>query len=195
MAGKIAQGTPRATRPSDLRLTALFLDMLAAERGAAKNTLAAYTHDLADFTAYLRAAKRSVATAGTDDLRAYLGDLTRRGMQAATVARKLSAIRQLYRFLYTEGRRKDDPAAVLQGPKRGRPLPKTLTLAEVDRLLTMAGRIRSESRTCRPAARGTSGLPGRASLRHRASRIRTRGTAGIRRSTRCARHHRARQGR
>ncbi|HUZ34663.1 MAG TPA: site-specific tyrosine recombinase XerD [Xanthobacteraceae bacterium] len=141
MAGKMAQGTARAARSSDLRLTALFLDMLAAERGAGKNTLAAYTHDLADFTAYLDAAKRSVPTAGTDDLRAYLGDLTRRGMQAATVARKLSAIRQLYRFLYIEGRRKDDPAAVLQGPKRGRPLPKTLTLAEVDRLLTAAARI------------------------------------------------------
>lgn len=150
MAGKIAQGTARTTRLSDLRLTALFLDMLAAERGAEKNTLAAYTHDLADFTAYLGAAKRSVATAGTDDLRDYLGDLTGRGMQAATVARKLSAIRQLYRFLYTEGRRKDDPAAVLQGPKRGRPLPKTLTLAEVDRLLTMAGRTDPKAA---PAAR------------------------------------------
>jgi integrase/recombinase XerD len=59
-------------------------------------------------------------------------------MTSATVARRLSAIRQLYRFLYAEGQRKDDPAAVLQGPKRARALPKTLTLAEVDRLLRVA---------------------------------------------------------
>jgi len=68
-----------------------------------------------------------------------LGDLASRGMQPATVARRLSAIRQLYRFLYAEGQRKDDPAAVLEGPKRARALPKTLTLAEVDRLLAAAG--------------------------------------------------------
>jgi integrase/recombinase XerD len=126
------------TKQSDERLVTLFLDMLAAERGAGKNTLAAYERDLADFTDYL-GGHRSVATATTDDIRAYLGDLASRGMQAATVARRLSAIRQLYRFLYAEGQRKDDPAAVLEGPKRARALPKTLTLAEVDRLLTAAG--------------------------------------------------------
>jgi integrase/recombinase XerD len=59
-------------------------------------------------------------------------------MQPATVARRLSAIRQLYRFLYAEGQRKDDPAAVLEGPKRTRPLPKTLTIAQVDHLLKVA---------------------------------------------------------
>src|SRR6202034_2707976 len=72
-------------------------------------------------------------------LRAYLAELSRRGLRATTVARRLSAIRQLYRFLYAEGRRKDDPAAVLEGPKRVRALPKTLTLAEVGRLLSVAG--------------------------------------------------------
>ena len=112
--------------------------MLAAERGAGKNTLAAYGRDLADFADHL-AGRRSIATATTDDIRAYLGDLASRGMQPATVARRLSAIRQLYRFLYAEGQRKDDPAAVLEGPKRARALPKTLTLAEVDRLLAAAG--------------------------------------------------------
>lgn len=140
----MARGTVRrATRartPSGERFAALFLDMLAAERGAGKNTLAAYSRDLADFTGYLTAARRSVATAHTDDLRAYLADLTRRGMQPATIARRLSAIRQLYRFLYAEGYRKDDPAAVLEGPKRARALPKTLTLTEVDRLLKTAGK-------------------------------------------------------
>ena len=126
------------TKQSDERLVTLFLDMLAAERGAGKNTLAAYGRDLADFTDHL-AGRRSVAIATTDDIRAYLGDLASRGMQPATVARRLSAIRQLYRFLYAEGQRKDDPAAVLEGPKRARALPKTLTLAEVDRLLAAAG--------------------------------------------------------
>jgi integrase/recombinase XerD len=136
------RGTARARTPparrSDERLIALYLDMLAAERGAGTNTLAAYGRDLADFAAYLSAARCSIATAVTEDLRAYLGDLARRGMQPATVARRLSAIRQLYRFLYAEGQRKDDPAAVLEGPKRARGLPKTLTLAEVDRLLRTA---------------------------------------------------------
>jgi integrase/recombinase XerD len=127
-----------AARPTDARLVALYLDMLAAERGAGKNTLGAYGRDLADFTAYLAKAGRSVAKATTADLRGYLGALGKRGLKPATVARRLSAIRQLYRFLYAEGQRKDDPAAVLEGPKRARNLPKTLTLAEVDRLLRVA---------------------------------------------------------
>ena len=143
-AAKASAGPGRGTKHSDQRLVALFLDMLAAERGAGQNTLAAYGRDLADFTAYLTAG-RSVATATTDDIRAYLGDLASRGMQAATVARRLSAIRQLYRFLYAEGQRKDDPAAVLEGPKRARALPKMLTLAEVDRLLAAAGQCDSQA--------------------------------------------------
>jgi integrase/recombinase XerD len=124
-------------KPTDDGLITLFLDMLAAERGAGKNTLAAYGRDLEDFADYL-SGRRSVATATTDDIRAYLGELASRGLQPATVARRLSAIRQLYRFLYAEGQRGDDPAAVLEGPKRSRGLPKTLTLGEVDRLLTVA---------------------------------------------------------
>jgi integrase/recombinase XerD len=138
MARATVRGTARAGRNSSERLTALYLDMLAAERGAGKNTLAAYGRDLADFAEHLAGAGRSIATASTEDLRAYLGELARRGMTAATVARRLSAIRQLYRFLYAEGQRKDDPAAVLEGPKRVRALPKTLTLSEVDRLLRVA---------------------------------------------------------
>jgi integrase/recombinase XerD len=138
MARGTVRGTARGGRNSSERLTALYLDMLAAERGAGKNTLAAYGRDLADFTEHLAGSGRSIATASTEDLRAYLGELARRGMTPATVARRLSAIRQLYRFLYAEGQRKDDPAAVLEGPKRVRALPKTLTLAEVDRLLRVA---------------------------------------------------------
>jgi integrase/recombinase XerD len=115
--------------------------MLAAERGAQANTLSAYSRDLADFTAHLAAARHSVANAGTEPLRDYLGELARRGLSAATVARRLSAIRQLYRFLYAEGHRRDDPAAVLEGPKRTRPLPKTLSIADVDRLLRAAAMV------------------------------------------------------
>ena len=89
----------RATASSDRRLVELFLDMLAAERGAAANTLAAYTRDLDDFAAHLRAARRNVASARGDDVRAYLGVLAGRGFSAASVARRLSPIRQLYRFL------------------------------------------------------------------------------------------------
>jgi integrase/recombinase XerD len=120
------------------RPVALFLDMLAAERGAPHNTLSAYRRDLADFSAHLGHAGRSVTDATHDDVRAYLGALARRGLRPTTVARRLSAVRQLYRFLYAEGRRNDDPAAAIQGPKRARSLPKTLTLAEVDRLLSTA---------------------------------------------------------
>jgi integrase/recombinase XerD len=154
MGRKLARRAPgkavRIGKASDERLITLFLDMLAAERGAERNTLAAYGRDLADFASQLAAGGRSVATAKTDDVRAYLGGLTKRGMQPTTVARRLSAIRQLYRFLYAEGQRSDDPAAVIEGPKRARALPKTLTLAEVDRLLRAAAEIDPQAP---PAAR------------------------------------------
>jgi len=112
--------------------------MVAAERGGAANTLAAYERDLADYSAFLAATGRSVDTAGTTDLRAYLANLAGRGFAAASVARRLSAIRQFHRFLYAEGHRRDDPAAAVAGPKRGRPLPKVLSVAEVDRLIAVA---------------------------------------------------------
>jgi integrase/recombinase XerD len=140
MARTMRSARAGAARNSDERLIALYLDMLAAERGAGKNTLAAYGRDLALFSAYLKRARSSIAKASTAELRAYLGELSRQGLRVATVARRLSAIRQLFRFLYAEGDRADDPAAVLEGPKRERPLPKTLTLAEVDHLLHVAGK-------------------------------------------------------
>ncbi len=129
-----------ASRPaaSDDRLVELFLDMQAAERGAGENTLAAYRNDLDDLTAHLRSGGRSIADASTDDLRVFLVSLAERGLKPASVARRLSALRQLFRFLYAEGKRGDDPAAVLEGPKRGRALPKVLSIAEVDRLLKQA---------------------------------------------------------
>jgi integrase/recombinase XerD len=130
--------TTGARKAPALRLTELFLDMLASERGGAANTLAAYARDLDDLAAFLKARGRTVATAATPDLRAYLGDLAARGLRPASVARRLSAIRQLHRFLYAEGHRGDDPAAILEGPKRSRPLPKVLTIGDVDRLIAAA---------------------------------------------------------
>jgi integrase/recombinase XerD len=123
----------RRPRASNGILIELFLDMIAAERGASANTLDAYRRDLADVSAHL-----SVATADTDALRDYFGGLAGRGLAPASVARRLSAIRQLYRFLYSEGHRADDPAAVIEGPKRGRSLPKVLSIKQVDDLLARA---------------------------------------------------------
>ncbi len=122
---------------------ALFLDMQAVERGASANTLEAYHRDLEDFSTFLAErpqapADETLASAGTDAIRAYLADLDKRGFKGTTIARRLSALRQFYRFLFAEGHRGDDPAAVLEGPKRGRPLPKVLTVAEVSRLIEAA---------------------------------------------------------
>jgi integrase/recombinase XerD len=130
--------TTRQTKSAGPRLTGLFLDMLAAERGAGRNTLEAYGRDLDDLASHLAAAKTTIPAASTADLRAYLASLAERGFKASSVARRLSAIRQLYRFLYAEGHRHDDPASVIEGPKRGRPLPKVLSIADVDRLLATA---------------------------------------------------------
>jgi len=125
-------------KQSDERLIDLYLDMLAAERGAAANTLEAYRRDLEDFSSDLADRGRAIAPAAAEDIRGYLGRLSDRGFSAASVARRLSAIRQLYRFLYAESIRKDDPAAAIEGPKRGRPLPKVLSIGHVDQLLATA---------------------------------------------------------
>jgi integrase/recombinase XerD len=133
----------RPARHADDTAIELFLDMLAAERGAGENTLAAYRRDLADFSAHLAQSRSmhgasGIADATTEDVRGYLRALAKRGFAATSVARRLSAIRQLYRFLYAEGRRGDDPAAIIEGPKRGRTLPKVLGIKDVDRLLACA---------------------------------------------------------
>jgi len=128
----------RRPRPTDESSIELYLEMLAAERGASRNTLDAYRRDLTDFAADLATAGHDIAGAQSDDLRGHLARLAKRGLAPASVARRLSAIRQLYRFLYGEGHRGDDPAAVLEGPKRGRSLPSVLTVREVDTLLAQA---------------------------------------------------------
>ncbi len=114
-----------------------FLAMLAAERGAAKNTIEAYRRDLEGAQSVLDRGGVRLLDATTEDLRDYLTVLDQSGLKASTAARKLAALRQFYRFLYAEGQRGDDPAQALSGPKQGRPLPKTLSIADVDRLLSV----------------------------------------------------------
>jgi len=125
-------------KPSDAKLITLFLDMLAAEQGAGDNTLQAYRRDLTDFSEFLGRAGQTFVTSDTQKLRDYLADLDTRGFKSSSVARRLSAMRHLHRFLLNEHIRGDDPAAILSGPKRGRGLPKVLSIADVDRMLTKA---------------------------------------------------------
>ena len=113
--------------------------MLAAERGAAENTLQSYTRDLEQFAGWLasRGAPAPEA-AGEDDLRGYLQSLPRAQVAPATAARRLSCLRQFYRFLYAENIRADDPTAKLDSPRKARSLPKILSEEEVERLLAAA---------------------------------------------------------
>jgi integrase/recombinase XerD len=113
-----------------------FLEMLAAERGAARLTIAAYRSDLLDASRFLK--RGSLDEAGADDLRAYLAHLSRLGMAPRTAARKLSALRQFFRFLVLERVRADDPTAPLDAPRLGRPLPKILSQDEASALLAAA---------------------------------------------------------
>ncbi len=110
--------------------------MLAAERGAAENTLESYRRDLEDFSGFLGRTK--LADAGTDKISAYLGDLNRRGFAETSQARRLSALKQFYKFLYSEGVREDDPTRTLSAPKRRSTLPKVLSVDDVDRLIETA---------------------------------------------------------
>jgi len=112
--------------------------MLAAEQGAGENTLDAYRRDLTDLSEFLGKTGLNFAGATTEDLRAYLADLDTRGFKSSSVARRLSALRHLFRFLLSERMRSDDPAAILSGPKRGRSLPKVLSISDVDRMLSHA---------------------------------------------------------
>jgi integrase/recombinase XerD len=125
-------------RPAPSRRLEAFLEMLAAERGAAPPTLAAYRSDLGDLAAFLAGRGGALEDADAPALHAYLAALTTRRLAPPTVARRLSAMRQFFRFLMTDGTRVDDPSAGLEAPRRGRPLPKILGEAEVARLIAAA---------------------------------------------------------
>jgi len=128
----------KRSRDKDGSELALFLDMLSAERGAAAHTIEAYTRDLSEFLAFLAAKGQKAKIASADHLRTFLAGLARKGLAPTSRARKLSAIRQFFRFLLAEGIRGDDPCSAIDSPRLGRPLPKILSLAEVETLLDTA---------------------------------------------------------
>lgn len=142
-------GRPAMPKPKLHPLVDSFLDMLTAERGAAVNTRQAYWRDLADFSVSLReTSKKEIVDATTDDIKAYLKDLgnkihtkgeSKAKIATRTVARRLSALRQFYRYLVSENVRKDDPTSTIDSPKQKRTLPKTLSEKEVSRLINTAG--------------------------------------------------------
>ncbi|EKY29149.1 site-specific tyrosine recombinase XerD [Brevundimonas diminuta 470-4] len=115
-----------------------FLEMMAAERDASPHTLAAYGRDLADAETWLGDAGGLMA-APQEALEAWFADLSRRGLSAATAARRRASVRQFYRFAQGEGWRTDDPSRRLDAPKQGRSLPKTLSRDEIEALLAAAG--------------------------------------------------------
>lgn len=125
----------RRVLPPLSREAEAFLEMLQAERGASRNTTTAYGTDLRDLAAFLARRKARLVDADVEALRAYLKSLDYVGMTPRTVARRLSVIRQFYRFLLAERWREDDPASTLDSPRLGRPLPKVLSRDEVDRLI------------------------------------------------------------
>jgi len=120
------------------RLIEQFIEMMVAERGAAANTAAAYRRDLADFLVFLDRQKKALSNVSRETIERFLAHLSHAGMSPQTVARKLSAIRQLFAFLYGEKVRKDNPAATLETPKLAKRLPATLTIDDVKALLDAA---------------------------------------------------------
>jgi len=115
-----------------------FLDAIAAERGAAKNTIEAYRRDLGAYVDFLKRRGKTPMDGADDDIRAFQVDGAERGLKAASVARSLSAIKQMHKHLFVEGLRGDDPTLALEGPRRRRPLPKVLGVAEVEKLINVA---------------------------------------------------------
>lgn len=117
------------------RHTDAFLEMMAAERAGAKNTLAAYARDLEDADDFCASRCGGLHAADAATLKAYMADLSHRGMSPRTAARRLSCLRSYFGFLYADGLRTDNPARVLDSPKLGAPLPKYLSEREVTALL------------------------------------------------------------
>ena len=131
-------GRPATNRPAPSRHVEAFLEMLVAERGAAALTISAYGHDLRHAAARLAERSARLERAHVEDLRRYIEALGRAELSPRTLARRLSALRQFYRFLVLDGVRRDDPTAGLDGPRLGRPLPKTLAQTDVAELIAAA---------------------------------------------------------
>lgn len=131
-------------KAGDATLIEAFLDMMSAERGASINTLSAYRRDLLDFSSHRAAKGGNAKTASRDDIKAYLALLSTSGAAGSTQARRLSALRQFFAFLYSDGMRKDDPTDAIDAPRRERPLPKILSRPDMDALIA-AARVQAES--------------------------------------------------
>jgi integrase/recombinase XerD len=123
---------------SEGHLIEAFLEMMSAERGAARNTIEAYRRDLSDYAGYLGARSSRPSNAAREQVVSYLGSLAARGLSASSSARRLSAIRQFHKFLCADTIRSDDPTRIVASPRTRRALPKVLSIAEVDTLLTRA---------------------------------------------------------
>ena len=139
---------------TDGRFAERFLEMMAAERGASKNTIAAYGRDLEDYRVFLQARNGSLKGATPGHIREYLAAIEAKKMARSTAARKLSSIRQFHRFLLGDGLSQENPAISIESPRLGRPLPKLISENNVA-LLLAAARIRTEQ------AKGKSVLKGR----------------------------------
>ena len=124
-----------------------FLEMMSAERGAAENTLQSYRRDLEDAAGHMAREPGGLAAASSATIRAYLDSIARRGFAASSQARKLSALRQFYKFLYSEGLRQDDPSGPVDSPKKSRSLPKILSEAETGNLLDHASQSAASGET------------------------------------------------
>src|SRR5208337_5381398 len=141
-AGELRQGEAARDHPDDpvaegrqmtgpaSRIVVGFLDALASERGASANTLEAYRRDLSDYEGHLSAQGTDALNAGAKHVEAYLCSRGADGLSAASLARRLSAVRQFHKHLYAEGHRRDDPTLPIDGPRRARPLPKVLTVED-----------------------------------------------------------------
>jgi integrase/recombinase XerD len=138
----MARGRPPAPKPELSRHATMFLEMMRAERNASAHTERAYSVDLADYEAFLAAHASSVLACDAALARAYMAKLAARALSPRSAARRLSAMRQLHRFLLAENARADDPLASLEAPRIGRPLPKILAEDEVARLVE-AARLRA----------------------------------------------------
>jgi integrase/recombinase XerD len=128
-----AQGTEQ-----DRALVESFLDMMSAERGASPNTIAAYRHDILDFAQSAALSGSDLQHAGREEVRAHLTGLSSAALKASSQARKLSALRGFYGFLYSEAVRLDDPCGAVEAPRLSRPLPKILSAEEALRLVNAA---------------------------------------------------------
>ncbi len=125
-------------REKDQRQIEAFLEMMSAERGAARNTLEAYGRDLSEYVLHLGKSGVGFSQVTSEHIRSYLVFLNAQGLAASTVQRRLSAVRQVHKFLYAEGVVKGNPADIIESPRTVRGLPKVLSITEVDRLLEAA---------------------------------------------------------